>query len=81
MDALRDELFQARVLGAVKPEELLDWLLARNAALAAIDDARWLDPAFPARASVGARPRALAKAREHGLYLGMTWDWLHREVE
>ena len=44
-----------------------------------LDDAAWLDPSFPARVSPAARPRALAKAREHGLFLGMTWDWLHRD--
>ena len=77
VDALRDELFQARVVDGVGGDKLLDWLLERNDALAARGDAAWLDPKTPSRAAgKAARRRALEKAREKGLYLGLTWDWL-----
>ena len=75
VDALRDELFQARVLDAVAPGDLLPWLLARNDALAERDDAAWAASRCLA-VSAAARAKALAKAREKGLFLGLTWDWL-----
>ena len=78
VDSLRDELFQAGVLDVVPHGDLLPWLRERNAALAAYGDDQWLDPAFRCRASApAARRKALDKARAHGLFLGMTWDWLY----
>ena len=78
VDSLRDELFQAGILDVVPHGDLLPWLRERNAALAAYGDDRWLDPAFRCRASApAARRKALDKARAHGLFLGMTWDWLY----
>ena len=80
VDALRDELFQAGVLDAVPHADLADWLLDRNAALANLDDATWLDPAFRCRANTpAARANALDKARAHDFFLGMTWDWLYAD--
>ena len=60
-------------------EELLAWLEARNDALAS-RTARDLEEVAASRTrSSGAAEKALGKAREHGLFLGLSWAWLHSD--
>jgi hypothetical protein len=76
IDLLRDELFRS----GAPDGDLTEWLLARNTALGARDDAWWLSNSVRSRAaSRAARANALAKARAAGFYLGLTWDWLSAE--
>ena len=74
IDLLRDELFRS---GCVPDGDLAAWLLAQNDALGARDDQWWASSSVRCRAaSKSARANALAKARDAGFYLGLTWDWL-----
>ena len=74
IDLLRDELFRS---GCVPDGDLAAWLLAQNDALGARDDKWWASSSVRCRAaSKSARANALAKARDAGFYLGLTWDWL-----
>ena len=80
VDMLRNELHAADVLGQHKltsADALLAWLDAHNEALAARDDAAWVTASGSRAASGDALKKALVKAREKHMYLGMTWAWLH----
>ena len=74
IDLLRDELFRS---GCVPDGDLAAWLMTQNDALGARDDKWWASSSVRCRAaSKSARANALAKARDAGFYLGLTWDWL-----
>ena len=83
IDQLREEMHEARVMerfALASEEATLAWLDAVNDRLAERDDDAWL-AARPKRGkgSGGTRAtylKALAKAREHGFYLGMDFNWL-----
>ena len=83
LDVLREELFAAEVVarfGIADEEQFVSWLAAENAKLAARSEKEWLK-ARPkrGRGSTGSKEtylKALAKAREHGFYLGMDFSWL-----
>ena len=49
---------------------------AQNAELAGRDHAAWL-PKESRVSSKDALGKALGKAKEHQLFLGVTWAWLH----
>eukprot|EP00908_Phaeocystis_cordata_P008251 Transcript_18912.p1 GENE.Transcript_18912~~Transcript_18912.p1 ORF type:complete len:447 (+),score=207.07 Transcript_18912:120-1460(+) len=81
VDVLRNELHAAKVLSRHElssTEQLLQWLEARNAALAAREAGAWT-PQGSRVSSGDALQKALAKARRENLYLGMTWAWLHED--
>lgn len=81
VDALRDRLFQLDILAAhdlTTPDALLAWLASRNAALAGLTPEAWdlRRPARKSAASDATFAKALAKAREHGFFLGVDSRWL-----
>ena len=83
IDQLREEMHEARVMerfALASEDATLAWLDAVNDRLARRDDDAWL-AARPKRGkgSGGTEAtylKALAKAREHGFYLGMDFNWL-----
>ena len=83
IDALREELHGAEVgsrLGLTTEDDLVGWMLKVNAELAERSEKQWLRlRPKRGRGSAGSKEaylKALAKAREHGLFLGMCETWL-----
>ena len=81
MDRLRDLLFQRDVMaahGLDSTQQLHAWLTAHNERLRALSDAEWTGrrPAKRSAALDASFVKALAKAREHGFFLGLDWLWL-----
>ena len=82
LDALKEELWPADVPrrhSLRTDEELLAWLLKRNAELAELSEEDWLKrrPVRGLRqAGDASYLKALAKAKKHGLFLGLDWKWL-----
>ena len=86
VDLLRQELFDANVLvrhcdvetlgrgDEQAGDALLRWMLATNDALARRSDEEWHEGH---KGSKSAFAKALQKARENGLYLGLEKSWLH----
>lgn len=80
-DALRDALFRADVLrahGLGSAQALEAWLLQRNDELAGLSQDGWAAHAPRAAPAQAAFAKALAKAREHGFFLGVNSSWLDR---
>ena len=83
LDVLREELFSAEVVnrfGIADEDAFVTWLEGENAKLAQRTEKEWLE-ARPkrGRGSTGSEEtylKALAKAEEHGFYLGMDFSWL-----
>ena len=83
LDVLREELFSAEVVnrfGIADEDAFVTWLEGENAKLAQRTEKEWLE-ARPkrGRGSTGSEEtylKALAKAKEHGFYLGMDFSWL-----
>ena len=83
LDVLREELFSAEVVnrfGIADEDAFVTWLEGENAKLARRTEKEWLE-ARPkrGRGSTGSEEtylKALAKAKEHGFYLGMDFSWL-----
>lgn len=78
VDVLRAHLFSAEVLGRYEiesPEQLVAWVEARNAELAARPDGEWGDGR---KKNSAALEKALSKAREHKFFLGLSWEWLEQ---
>ena len=83
LDVLREELFSAEVVtrfGIADEDAFVAWLESENAKLAQRTEKEWLE-ARPkrGRGSTGSEEtylKALAKAKEHGFYLGMDFSWL-----
>ena len=75
--------------GLRSDEDLLLWLLERNAELAAVDDAGWLERLQPVgrsrKAAKEGKGKALAaavkKSRASGFFLGLDLTWLNAGFE
>ena len=81
VDVLRAEMHKAELIERNKiksAEQLVDWIEARNLELAAKTDDEWGDGAKTKSGT--ALEKALAKAREQGFYLGLSWDWLDKKA-
>lgn len=89
VDNLRDSLFQAKVVSALElrsDEDLLLWLLERNAELGARTDEQWFDALAPSKGSAAKAPaksvvEAVKKSRLHGFFLGLDPNWLTAQFE
>ena len=79
VDMLRAEMHSADVLtrqGITSSEALVDWIEAQNEELASRPDDAWGSGSD--RAKKATLEKALGKAREQKMYLGLSWEWLHR---
>jgi len=83
LDALREQLHEAEVarrFGLRTESDFTAWMGAENARLAGRSEKQWLRlRPKRGRGSAGSKEaylKALAKAREHGLFLGMCETWL-----
>ena len=83
LDVLREQLHEAEVARrfSLRTErDFLDWMSAENARLGARAEKQWLRlRPKRGRGSAGSKEaylKALAKAREHGFFLGMCETWL-----
>ena len=86
VDVLRQDLFDAGIvaeLGLAQEGALLDWLLARNAELGAMSDAKFIPRRRKGGGSFKMQERkkatarkAVAKARKHDFFLGLDKRWL-----
>ena len=77
VDVLREEMHRAQLLrreGLTTAEQLIGWIEARNEELSARDAAEWGKSVRIKTDS--ALEKALAKAKNEGFYLGLTWDWV-----
>jgi hypothetical protein len=82
VDMLREQMHKAELIsqhGIGSAEELVEWIEGRNAQLAARSVKEW-DTAGRAKSSA-AFQKALAKAHDQGLYIGLTWEWLNMTVD
>ena len=83
VDVLREEMHRSDLIhrhGISSATELVEWVEQRNSELSARSDGEW-GTAASDRSKKGspALERALVKAREHGFFLGLSWEWLQRE--
>jgi len=83
VDALREQLHDAEVgarYGLKTERDFVTWMRAENQKLSERSEKRWLElRPKRGRGSSGSEERylkALAKAKEHGFYLGMCETWL-----
>jgi len=79
LDNLRDELYQSGVVerkGFKTRDELLWWMLEKNAQMGEVPDDEWVPKRRTRAASL---PRALGKARANDFFLGVEWDWLNED--
>ena len=79
IDVLRAEMHRSQLLSRhqlATSDQLLDWLETTNAELAGRSDAVWaVDSPVKSEAALS---KAIAKAREHELFLGLGWGWLNQ---
>ena len=83
LDVIREQLHEAEVarrFGLRTELDFLEWMSAENARLGARTEKQWLRlRPKRGRGSAGSKEaylKALAKAREHGFFLGMCETWL-----
>mmetsp|Transcript_14960 Transcript_14960/g.47042 ORF Transcript_14960/g.47042 Transcript_14960/m.47042 type:complete len:395 (+) Transcript_14960:402-1586(+) len=82
LDALRDQIHKACVLARLPADDasLDDFLRRSNQHLAALPRDAWHQPDLRCRANTAtAIDKALDKAAKHQFFLGLTWEWLHRD--
>lgn len=83
VDVLRSQIHESGLLQRMEvqsPDAFVEWLEARNARLAARSEGEWESlGGARTKSSAASAKKALTKAREHGLYLGLSWDWLREE--
>mmetsp|Transcript_6108 Transcript_6108/g.19566 ORF Transcript_6108/g.19566 Transcript_6108/m.19566 type:complete len:402 (-) Transcript_6108:177-1382(-) len=81
VDSLRDELHAHGAARRFTDAAAMHvWLLEKNRALGSLSRDQWLRQLQSSRANTeAALDKALAKAAQHGFYLGLTWRWLREE--
>ena len=80
LDLLREQVHRAELISRLEirsSEQLLEWFETANRELGARSDYEWSLSGGRSK-SGSALSKALSKARENGLFLGMEWDWLQK---
>lgn len=83
VDVLRNEMYKADLVGRhglTSADALLAWLDARNDELATREHGEWSLQGSRV-SSRDALNKALGKATEQRLFLGLTWEWLQHETK